>query len=132
MRTKRLLGLITCILILSVIFSSCASEGAAVEESASVSSETVVKEVESEETVTISFWHAYNETEAAVLVDTLIPAFEAEHPNIRVEALTVPYDEFHRKLLTSIAGGTAPDLIRQISFGSPNLQIWELWFPLMK
>ena len=112
MRTKRLLGLITCILILSVIFSSCASEGAAVEESASVSSETVVKEVESEETVTISFWHAYNETEAAVLVDTLIPAFEAEHPNIRVEALTVPYDEFHRKLLTSIAGGTAPDLIR--------------------
>jgi multiple sugar transport system substrate-binding protein len=62
--------------------------------------------------VTISFWHGYNEVETALLDDTLVPEFEAAHPDIKVEAVNVPYDQFRRKLLTSIAGGTAPDLIR--------------------
>jgi multiple sugar transport system substrate-binding protein len=62
--------------------------------------------------VTITFWHGYNEVETEMLDGTVIPAFEAAHPDITVEALNVPYDEFRRKLLTAIAGGTAPDLIR--------------------
>jgi multiple sugar transport system substrate-binding protein len=62
--------------------------------------------------VTISFWHAYNPLETEMLEDTVIPVFEAANPNITVESVNVPYDEFRRKLLTSIAGGTAPDLIR--------------------
>ncbi len=62
--------------------------------------------------VTISFWHGYNPVETEMLDKTLIPAFEAAYPNIKVESVAVPYDEFRRKLLTAIAGGTAPDLIR--------------------
>lgn len=62
--------------------------------------------------VTITFWHAYSEAEMNMLEDTLIPQFEAAHPNVTVESVQVPYDEFRRKLLTSIAGGSAPDLIR--------------------
>jgi multiple sugar transport system substrate-binding protein len=62
--------------------------------------------------VTITFWHGYNELETQTLDDEVIPAFEAAHPDIIVEALNVPYDQFRRKLLTSIAGGTPPDLIR--------------------
>jgi multiple sugar transport system substrate-binding protein len=62
--------------------------------------------------VTITFWHGYNELETETLDEVVIPAFEAAHPNIKVEALNVPYDQFRRKLLTAIAGGTAPDLIR--------------------
>jgi multiple sugar transport system substrate-binding protein len=62
--------------------------------------------------VTITFWHGYNEVETQMLDETVIPAFEAAHPDITVDALNVPYDEFRRKLLTAIAGGTAPDVIR--------------------
>lgn len=62
--------------------------------------------------VTITFWHGYNEVEAETFNEKVIPAFEEAHPNIKVEALNVPYDQFRRKLLTSMAGGTAPDLIR--------------------
>lgn len=62
--------------------------------------------------VTISFWHGYNPVETELLNEEIIPAFEDEHPNIRVETQAVPYDEFRRKLLTAMAGGTAPDLIR--------------------
>lgn len=63
--------------------------------------------------VTIQFWHTFNvEVETPFLEEVLIPEFEAAHPNIKVEQVQVPYDQFRRKLLTSIAGGTAPDLIR--------------------
>jgi multiple sugar transport system substrate-binding protein len=62
--------------------------------------------------VTITFWHAYNPLETETFNEQVLPAFEAAHPNIKVEAQPVPYDEFRRKLLTAIAGGTAPDLIR--------------------
>lgn len=62
--------------------------------------------------VTITFWHGYNDVETKMLEEQVIPAFEAQFPNIKVDAQAVPYDEFRKKLLTSMAGGTAPDLIR--------------------
>jgi multiple sugar transport system substrate-binding protein len=63
--------------------------------------------------VTIQFWHTYNvDVETSFLEETLIPEFEATHPDINVEQVQVPYDQFRRKLLTAMAGGTAPDLIR--------------------
>jgi multiple sugar transport system substrate-binding protein len=63
--------------------------------------------------VTITFWHGYNaDTETPFFEKTIIPAFEASHPNIKVQAVNIPYDQFHQKLLTALAGGTAPDLAR--------------------
>lgn len=71
----------------------------------------VPEEVEVVEPVTISFWHTMSEPEMEQLAK-VVAIFEAENPNIKVEILNVPYDEFRRKLITSMAGGTAPDLIR--------------------
>ena len=53
--------------------------------------------------VTLQFWHTYNEVgpETDMLVNTLIPMFEAEHPDIKVEAVSFPYDEFRQTLLTA-------------------------------
>ncbi len=61
---------------------------------------------------TITFWHTYNPVETKVLEEKVIPAFEQAHPNIKVQDQTVPYDDFRKKLLTAIAGGTAPDVAR--------------------
>ncbi|MEA4811307.1 MAG: extracellular solute-binding protein [Anaerolineaceae bacterium] len=74
-------------------------------------------------TVTISFWHSYNETspENEMLVKTLIPLFEKENPGIKIDALSVPYESFHQKLITSIGGGVAPDLIRADIIWVPEL-----------
>lgn len=71
--------------------------------------------------VTITFWHAYNPEETKVFNDQVLPAFHQKFPNIRVEAQQIPYDEFRRKLLTSIAGGTAPDVIRSDIIWVPEL-----------
>jgi multiple sugar transport system substrate-binding protein len=63
--------------------------------------------------VTISFWHSYNaDVETPFVEKTVIPAFEAAHPNIKVQDVQIPYDQYHQKLLTAIAGGTAPDVAR--------------------
>lgn len=110
-----LVGVLLLVLTLS---AGCAPATAPAPE---VVKETVIVEeqVEVEKLVTptpgpavISFWHGYNELEATLLDEEVIPVFEAAHPGITVESLNVPYDQFRRKLLTAIAGGTAPDLIR--------------------
>jgi len=70
----------------------------------------------SDEPVTITFWGSYgnggNSAQQDVLNDTLIPAFEAEHPNITVQYVDVPYDDLLQKLTTSAAGDELPDLVR--------------------
>ena len=72
--------------------------------------------------VTISFWHAYNaDVEAKYLEETLIPEFEAANPDVKVESVLVPYDQFRRKLLIALSGGTAPDLARVDIIWVPEL-----------
>ncbi len=64
------------------------------------------------EAVTLTFWHSYNPVETKALEENVIPAFEKAHPNITVQDQAIPTDDFHKKLLTAIAGGTAPDVAR--------------------
>ncbi len=72
--------------------------------------------------VTITFWHGYNaDVETKFLEGTLIPAFEAKFPNIKVQPLNIPYDQFRRKLLIAMSGGTAPDLARIDIIWTPEL-----------
>lgn len=66
--------------------------------------------------VTITFWGSYgnggNSTQQDALNNTLIPAFEAAHPGIKVQYVDVPYDSLLQKLTTSAAGDELPDLVR--------------------
>jgi multiple sugar transport system substrate-binding protein len=73
-------------------------------------------------TSNITFWHGYNtDVETVFLENTLIPEFEAKNPNIKIEALNVPYDQFRRKLLIALSGGEAPDLARIDIIWAPEL-----------
>ena len=66
--------------------------------------------------VTLTFWGTYgnggNKTQTDVLNGQLIPAFEAAHPNVKVNYVDVPYDSLLQKLTTGAAGGELPDLVR--------------------
>jgi len=114
MRTK-LQIIISALMILSVALAACGPSTPA-----AVTPVTVIETREvmitptpaPEGPITITFWHIYSEAEMNMLEDTLIPKFEAEHPNVKVQSVQIPYAEFRRKLLTAISGGTAPDLIR--------------------
>jgi multiple sugar transport system substrate-binding protein len=75
-----------------------------------------------QDTVTIEFWHTYNEVspENEMLVETLIPMFEEANPGIEVESVPFPYDEFRQTMLTALAGGEGPDLARLDIIWSPE------------
>jgi len=42
----------------------------------------------------------------------IIPQFQKTHPGIVVKDVPIPYDSLHQKLVTGVAGGQLPDLVR--------------------
>jgi len=134
MKLKNKLLIMSILMILSLILGAC-STGAG-EDVVGDEPEVVEDGMDaSSEPVTISFWHAYNaDVEAKFLEETLIPAFESENPDIKVQSVLVPYDQFRRKLLIALSGGTAPDLARVDILWVPELadqgalaNMEELW-----
>lgn len=74
------------------------------------SAEYTKKEYTGDE-VTLRFsWWGGDERLAATLA--VIEAFEADYPNIHIEAEYGSSDGYHDKLATQLASGTAPDLIQ--------------------
>ena len=66
------------------------------------------------EDVTIQFWHHYSaqSAENETLMNVLIPAFEAENPGIKVNAVSHEWAELHDKVLVSAKSGALPDVAR--------------------
>ena len=58
------------------------------------------------------------------------PAFEKSHPGIVVKDTTIPYDSLHQKLVTAIAGGQLPDLVRSDIIWVPELANLGVLAPL--
>ncbi len=109
--------ILSVLIVISIFLGACAPKAQPTQDAAATAAADTQTEVteaaESTEPVTITFWHGYNaDVEAVFLTDTIIPAFEAKYPNINVEAVVVPYDQFRRKLLIALSGGEAPDLAR--------------------
>lgn len=126
MKNNRFVWMLVSILIVSAtVMSACGTSAAPTPEQIVVEKnvEVVVTSTpQPDGPVTITFWHGYNaDVEAKLLDETLIPEFEAAHPNINVESVLVPYDQFRRKLLIALSGGTAPDLARVDIIWVPEL-----------
>jgi multiple sugar transport system substrate-binding protein len=74
-------------------------------------------------TTTVTFWDAYSSDgpEVKRLEKVVIPYFEQTHPGIVVKDVTIPYDNLHQKLITAVAGGQLPDLVRTDIIWVPEL-----------
>lgn len=57
--------------------------------------------------IELRFWAMGREGE---VVQELMPAFEAEHPGIRVSVQQIPWTAAHEKLLTAFVGESTPDV----------------------
>jgi multiple sugar transport system substrate-binding protein len=73
-------------------------------------------------TAKITFWHTYNTDgpENKQLTGVVIPAFERKCPNITVDAVVMPYDGLHDNLVTAVAGGGLPDVMRMDIIWTPE------------
>ncbi len=108
----------------ALVLAGCAPASA-------VSAKTTPVPPTSSAPVTITFWDAYNaQAEVPYINKTLIPAFEASHPNIKVQEVNVPYNQFNQKLITAIAGGSAPDLARIDIIWTPQFASMGALVPL--
>ncbi|GHT68434.1 ABC transporter substrate-binding protein [Spirochaetia bacterium] len=104
MKKKIALGIITFLLLSSMIFAGGNNQ------QAKPGSEKV--------TLKYAFWGS---PEAIGVEADIIAAFEAKYPNIKVEPVVSGYNDYHTKLLTMIAGGSAPDVMRISSQYLPDL-----------
>lgn len=106
-------------LIATVFLTSCtktetapADAGPTVAPTAAPTAEAPIETKAPDEAVTVDFWHAYGEGEEKVLLEEVIPAFNAVHPNITINAVRMPSENLDQQVLTAAAGGAAPDLMR--------------------
>jgi len=67
-----------------------------------------------EVTGTVTFWNGYaaDGEEITTFTQVVLPAFQALHPNVTVEHQEIPYDDLRQKLVTGLAGGILPDVLR--------------------
>ena len=143
---KKVVTLLTLLLAVVLLATACApaaaptaapaadspTEPPAAAEPTAAEAPTAVEPAAADEKVEIVFWHSYNEqgAENDMLVNTLIPMFEEQHPNITVKSVAVPYDSFREKLLAANSAGTAPDLIRSDIIWVPELAEMGALVPL--
>ncbi len=65
-------------------------------------------------TGTVTFWNGYaaDGEEIKTFTDVVLPAFKAQYPNVTVAHQEIPYDDLRQKLVTGLAGGMLPDVLR--------------------
>jgi len=68
---------------------------------------------------TVSFWFHFDNPDNPM--STLVEAFEAENPDIRIEAENIPWNSYYDNLYTAIAAGSAPDAAMVKMFAQPRL-----------
>ncbi len=64
-----------------------------------------------EEKVTVEFWTISLQPTFTDFFNDLIKKYEGAHPNVKVNWTDMPYDAIQNKLITSVAGNTAPDVV---------------------
>jgi arabinogalactan oligomer/maltooligosaccharide transport system substrate-binding protein len=72
-------------------------------------------------TVTLTFWQTMNDQESVTL-KSLVDQFQASHPDIKIDMVTVPFDQHAQKFTTAAQAGQAPDIMRADT--APDVQGW--------
>jgi multiple sugar transport system substrate-binding protein len=98
---RRLAALVALPAVLALTFS-----GVAIAQEEAMADESV--------TGNVVFWNGYGADgqEITTFRNEVLPAFQAKYPNVTIETQEIPYDDLRQKLVTGIAGGVLPDVLR--------------------
>lgn len=83
-------------------------------------------------TGTVTFWNGYaaDGDEIKTFTDVVLPAFNKLYPNVTVNHQEIPYDDLRQKLVTGLAGGTLPDVLRADIIWVPEFADQDALLPL--
>ena len=62
--------------------------------------------------ITLTFWHTYGDSEEAQFLNVVLPLWEAQYPNIKIDAVRQDSGQFHQMIVTSFGTGMSPDVAR--------------------
>lgn len=68
--------------------------------------------------LTFTYWGSEMEK---IAIDNMVMAFEAKNPDIDIEAIQIPYEEYLARITAMIKAGKSPDVGY---FPSPQVQLW--------
>ena len=120
---KRLLSLLACAAIAVTAFTGCggnnsktssgsaAKSEAATSTASSAKSGSAVASTSSAEPVTVEFWTISLKANFEKFFNKLIAEYQTANPNVTINWVDVPYEDVQSKLVTAVAGGTAPDVV---------------------
>jgi multiple sugar transport system substrate-binding protein len=112
-------GGLSLFLVLTLIFSLFAAGCGNTSKSTGNNQGTDAQKQKSEEIVTIKFTETLTSPDRTEYVKSLISEFEKENPNIKVELISLPWEQAHNKLITQIAANQLPDVV----------EITDNWLP---
>lgn len=113
---KSLSAVLSLMLAVTLVMSGCAKEETPAEtqskETATTGEQaTTPEKVESEDMVTVDFWHGYTPEKTEVL-DGLIAKYQEENPNVAINAKFVASgEEMLQKVQTALLTGEEPNLL---------------------
>ncbi len=111
MKKSKLFSLIALALAALLVLSACGNAAAPAETTGAPAkpAETETQAPAPAEPVTITYCNFNSSGGNEETLAKMVVAFEAEHPNIKVEVETIGYDDYFTQMQTRVAGGTAPD-----------------------
>lgn len=107
--------LLTLVILLVLVATSCGGAPAPTPTSPPAEKPAAEKP-KAEEQVTVTWYVRSQPDEQPWEQDIVIPAFEKTHPNIKINLVITPWDDFDTKMQAMFAGGEGPD-------------IWSHWGP---
>lgn len=62
--------------------------------------------------ITLTFWHTYGDAEEAAFLNNVLPLWNQQHPNIKIDAVRQDGGQYHEMIVTSFGTGMSPDIAR--------------------
>lgn len=109
---KKMLSVLLCISMAAAMLIGCGGNdaGNGEVESADNGVNTDSEAVSGQE-VTVEFWTIDLKAAFGDFFNEMIANYEAQNPGVKINWTDVPYADIQSKLVTSVAGGTAPDVV---------------------
>lgn len=120
---RKMSAMLSSLLLFIVVLSGCSGSGS----EANGNQPAKEGQEDSGKQVTITIWDNYG---ATTPIKPLIPKFEEEFPNIKVDFQEQPWDNFWDKMAAAASGGETPDIATTGLMWNPKYTVFGLFADL--
>ncbi len=110
---RKLIGLATALMVASLVAQACSGSTTSPQASASAPAGASASAVPATAAapVTLTFWHNYGTEANAAVTESLVKAYTAVHPNVTINIVSQPADNYFALLKAAAIAKTGPDIL---------------------